>query len=41
MVSKVMLVCPKCGEATRTGRVVLADGSRARSCKKSGEMLGE
>ncbi|MHB8078396.1 MAG: 50S ribosomal protein L24 [Candidatus Krumholzibacteriia bacterium] len=40
-VSTVMLVCPKCGEASRTGRVVLADGSRARSCKSCGEMLGE
>jgi large subunit ribosomal protein L24 len=41
MVSTVMLICPKCGEAARTGRVVLADGSRARSCKSCGEMLGE
>ncbi len=40
-VSTVMLICPKCGEAARTGRVVLADGSRARSCKSCGEMLGE
>lgn len=37
--SNVMLVCPKCGEASRTGHVILADGSRARSCKSCGEML--
>jgi large subunit ribosomal protein L24 len=37
--SNVMLICPKCGEAARTGSAVLADGSRARSCRSCGEML--
>ena len=38
-VSNVQFICPKCGEATRTGRLILGDGSRARSCKACGEML--
>ena len=33
-VSKVQLVCPKCGKATRVGHVVKEDGSRSRVCKK-------
>jgi large subunit ribosomal protein L24 len=37
--SNVLLVCPKCGEATRTGNVVLGDGSHTRSCRTCGEML--
>jgi len=35
-VSKVQLVCPKCGKATRVGHTVKADGKRARVCKKCG-----
>ena len=35
-VSKVQLVCPKCGKATRVGHVIHEDGSRARVCKKCG-----
>ena len=35
-VSKVQLVCPKCGKATRVGHVVKEDGSHARVCKKCG-----
>ncbi len=38
-ISNVLLICPKCGAASRTGGVVLADGSRARTCKKCREML--
>ena len=38
-VSKVQLVCPKCGKATRVGHVVKEDGSRARVCKKCGANL--
>ena len=35
-VSKVQLVCPKCGKATRVGKTVKDDGSRVRVCKKCG-----
>jgi large subunit ribosomal protein L24 len=37
--SKLLLVCPKCGEATRVGSMVLQDGQKARVCKKCGEMI--
>lgn len=39
--SNVMLVCPNTGKPTRIGHDVLADGSRARVSKKSGEMLND
>lgn len=39
--SNVMLVCPNTGKPTRIGHEILADGSRARTSKKSGEMLGD
>ncbi|HPE37887.1 MAG TPA: 50S ribosomal protein L24 [Bacillota bacterium] len=32
--SNVMLVCPKCGVASRVAHVVNADGSKDRVCKK-------
>lgn len=42
-VSNVMLICPKCGEATRVGhaKLVSADGKKGkmRVCKKCGEMF--
>ena len=34
--SNVMIVCPKCGKATRVSAVVNADGSKNRVCKKCG-----
>ena len=34
-VSKVQLVCPKCGKATRVG-VKVEDGKKSRICKKCG-----
>ena len=37
-VSKVMLVCPKCGEPTRVGHVVTEDGKQ-RVCKNCGEAI--
>lgn len=37
--SKVMLVCPKCGKATRVGRAFLDDGKKVRICKKCGEIV--
>ena len=36
--SKVMLVCPKCGKATRHA-VKLADGKKIRVCKKCGQTI--
>ena len=35
-VSKVMLVCPKCGKATRVGHKIGAEGKKTRCCKKCG-----
>ena len=34
-VSKVQLVCPKCGKGTRVGHKI-ADGKKTRVCKKCG-----
>ena len=39
--SKVLLVCEKCGKATRTGARFIADGSKERYCKKCSASLGE
>ena len=36
--SKVMLVCPKCGKATRGGHKTV-DGKNVRACKKCGETI--
>jgi large subunit ribosomal protein L24 len=38
-VSNVMLVCGKCDKPTRVGVQVLADGRRARVCRRCGEMV--
>lgn len=38
-VSNVMLVCGKCAKPTRTGVQVLADGRRARVCRKCREIV--
>lgn len=35
--SKVMLVCPRCGKATRLAHKLLEDGNKVRLCKKCGE----
>jgi large subunit ribosomal protein L24 len=35
---KVMLVCPKCGKATRVGHKFV-DGKKVRACKKCGEEI--
>jgi len=37
--SKVMVICSKCSQPTRTGRRRLEDGTRVRVCKKCGEVL--
>ena len=34
--SKVMLVCPKCGKATRVAHKIFEDGSKQRVCKHEG-----
>ena len=39
--SNVMLVCPKCGKASRTGARFLDDGSKERYCKKCGAGSGD
>lgn len=39
--SKVMLICPKCGKAARTGKKILDNGKKVRYCKKCNESLGE
>lgn len=39
--SNLMLVCPSCGEAARTGTRYLDDGSKERFCKKCGAAAGQ
>jgi len=38
-VSNAMLVCKKCGAATRIAMKVLEDGTKERICKKCGEII--
>jgi large subunit ribosomal protein L24 len=38
-ISSVMLVCPKCGKATRTRTGRLQDGRKVRVCSKCEEMI--
>jgi large subunit ribosomal protein L24 len=38
-VSKVMLICSKCGKPTRVGFQFLADGKRVRVCKSCQEVI--
>lgn len=37
--SKLMLVCPQCGAATRVGSSFLESGKKVRVCKKCGEII--
>jgi len=39
-ISNVMLICPSCGKATRTGHKIGPDGKSVRACKQCGEMIG-
>ena len=39
MVSKVMLICPKCATATRFSLTVTAEGKKARVCRKCKELI--
>ena len=36
-ISNVMHICKKCGQPTRIGYTVLADGNKVRVCKKCNE----
>jgi large subunit ribosomal protein L24 len=38
--SNVLLVCPSCGKATRSGSRFTADGAKERFCKKCGSGMG-
>lgn len=38
-ISNVMVLCPKCKEPTRVGRMPLADGRRVRFCKNCNEVI--
>jgi large subunit ribosomal protein L24 len=38
-ISNLMLICPKCKKASRTGTRVLEDGERVRYCKKCEEQI--
>jgi large subunit ribosomal protein L24 len=37
--SRVMLVCPKCSQPTRSKFDYLSDGTKARLCRRCGEMI--
>ena len=37
--SKVMLVCPQCGAATRVGSSFLESGKKIRVCRKCSEII--
>ncbi len=37
--SKVMLVCPKCGEPTRVGHEITDEGEKRRVCRACGEAI--
>jgi large subunit ribosomal protein L24 len=38
-ISKVKLVCPKCGKAIRVGYKILANQNKVRYCKKCKEII--
>jgi large subunit ribosomal protein L24 len=38
-VSNVMVICPHCQAATRSGHQLLGDGTRTRACKKCGAAI--
>lgn len=37
--SKVMLVCTRCGEASRIGHDLMPDGTKVRVCRNCGEQM--
>jgi large subunit ribosomal protein L24 len=38
-IGKVMLVCPRCGKASRVGHAIGDDGRHVRTCKRCGELI--
>ncbi len=40
-ISKLRLICSRCGKPTRVAYSVLADQTKQRSCKKCNELIGE
>lgn len=40
-VSNVKLICPNCKKATRVGYTKLANGKKARTCKKCKEVIAK
>ena len=40
-ISNVLLVCPSCGKATRSGARFGADGGKERFCKRCGTGMGQ
>lgn len=38
-ISNLKLICPECTETVRTGKKILEDGSKMRSCKKCGATI--
>lgn len=38
-ISKVELVCPKCGKVVRVGYKIIAEGNKVRYCKKCKEII--
>ena len=38
-VSNVMVLCPHCGDPTRSAHQILEDGKRHRACKKCGAAI--
>ena len=38
-ISNVMVLCPKCGKASRVGKKELSDGKNVRICGKCSEIL--
>ncbi len=40
-ISNVMVYCPRCSRATRIGHRKLEDGTRARICRRCGEIIGK
>jgi large subunit ribosomal protein L24 len=37
--ARLMIVCARCGEAARTGRRLMGDGTKVRYCKACGEQM--
>ena len=40
-ISNVMIYCPRCSRAARIGHRKLEDGTKARICRRCGEIIGK